>query len=316
MRISVIIPAYNAADCIERAVRSALDQTLPPYEIIVVDDASTDRTRLIVEEIAAREPRVRLLALAANGGPSAARNAGLDHVTGEWVAILDADDTMKPRRFEAMLAVAQKDGLDMVADNIDLLDYHAGRTLERAFGWLESEQAALTTELYLERDVTGQDYGLGLIKPVFRKAFLDGHGLRYPVKYRHGEDSYFYTVALILGAKAVLLREAYYIYIPAIGPFSGKRSSYSRTRLDYLKKAESCLDIIGLYKERMSEKSLALMRYRHDRILDFHENHMARADIREKKFISAFGRIVRRPAIALPLGRALLDKVLQRGAAK
>jgi glycosyltransferase involved in cell wall biosynthesis len=102
-KVSVIIPAYNAEDFIRDAVDSALCQTHRDREIIVIDDSSTDDTPLILktygDQITVhRQP---------NGGVSAARNAGAQLATGDWVAFLDADDVWRPTKLEAQLAASK-----------------------------------------------------------------------------------------------------------------------------------------------------------------------------------------------------------------
>ena len=91
--VSVIIPAYNSAAYIARAINSALAQDYPNTEIIIVDDGSTDGTRNIVSEF----PNVICIAQK-NSGPAAARNAGIRASSGEFVAFLDADDEWLPAR--------------------------------------------------------------------------------------------------------------------------------------------------------------------------------------------------------------------------
>src|SRR5579875_23336 len=95
-KVSVIMPAFNAARSVAWAISSALEQTVADIEVLVIDDASTDLTAAVVEEIAARDPRVRLIRNPVNGGPGVARNFGLDAARGEWVALLDADDAFLP----------------------------------------------------------------------------------------------------------------------------------------------------------------------------------------------------------------------------
>jgi glycosyltransferase involved in cell wall biosynthesis len=94
LRIGVVIPAYNSAAHIGRAIDSVLAQTRPADEIIVVDDGSTDAT---ADVIRAYGPKIRLIPQA-NTGASAARNAGINAATGDWIAFLDADDEWLPDR--------------------------------------------------------------------------------------------------------------------------------------------------------------------------------------------------------------------------
>lgn len=93
---SVVVPNYNHAHYLEAALQTQLTQWVPPLEIIVVDDASTDGSCSVVERVAAKHPSVRLVRLPRNGGVNAAINRGLREVCGDYVCLSAADDMVTP----------------------------------------------------------------------------------------------------------------------------------------------------------------------------------------------------------------------------
>jgi len=108
-QVSVIIPAYNAAATIDRTISSVLDQSYRDLEVLVVDDGSTDETAVIVRRMAAADNRVRLLQKA-NGGLVSARNYGIAHANGEFIAPIDADDLWHPTKIVKQVALMQERG--------------------------------------------------------------------------------------------------------------------------------------------------------------------------------------------------------------
>ncbi len=102
--VSVIIPAFNRADVLGRAIDSVLAQTYPDFELIVVDDGSTDRTAEVVQTFA--DPRIRYIPQA-NAGVAAARNTGLAEARGRFVAFLDSDDRFLPHKLAVQVAVLE-----------------------------------------------------------------------------------------------------------------------------------------------------------------------------------------------------------------
>ncbi len=103
--ITVIIPCYRCIDTVSRALNSALNQTLQPSEIILIDDASGDGTLdLLLEFEKEHRPRLRVMTQKSNGGPGLARNIGWDAASHPWLAFLDADDEWHPRKLEIQWA--------------------------------------------------------------------------------------------------------------------------------------------------------------------------------------------------------------------
>jgi peptidoglycan/xylan/chitin deacetylase (PgdA/CDA1 family) len=112
--VSVVMPAHNAAETIRESLESVLAQTCPQWEVVAVDDGSSDSTAAVVEDIAAREPRVRLVRRE-RGGVSAARNAGIAEARFDWLLFLDADDWLVPQYLERMTSkIASDPRLDAV----------------------------------------------------------------------------------------------------------------------------------------------------------------------------------------------------------
>jgi len=110
--ISVILPTYNRANLLPRAVQSVLSQTEKDIELIVVDDASTDDTAQVMAALA--DPRVRYLRQSENKGACAARNAGVKAARGEYIAFQDSDDAWHLDKLEKQLAFLKSTGADMV----------------------------------------------------------------------------------------------------------------------------------------------------------------------------------------------------------
>ncbi|GGL58678.1 teichuronic acid biosynthesis protein TuaG [Sporolactobacillus putidus] len=101
--VSVITPAYNAEQTIDATIASVIGQTFRDWEMIIVDDCSSDRTRARLMNLTASDPRIRTLFLEKNSGAAAARNKALDLAKGRYVAFLDSDDCWKKEKLEKQL---------------------------------------------------------------------------------------------------------------------------------------------------------------------------------------------------------------------
>lgn len=101
-RISIIVPIYNAEDYLDRCLESIFEQSFTSYEVILVDDGSTDSSPLICDRYSATDPRFRTVHKE-NGGVSSARNAGINLAKGEYIMFVDSDDTLLPDALERMM---------------------------------------------------------------------------------------------------------------------------------------------------------------------------------------------------------------------
>ena len=139
--ISIVMATYNRAATLPRAVASVLAQSDPDWELIIIDDGSTDETPTLVAKMT--DPRIRAFRHSPNRGVTAAKNAGLDRITGEWFTTLDSDDEALADALDAMLECARQTGATAITCNcIDSVTGEMTGTGPEADGWLTPEDAA------------------------------------------------------------------------------------------------------------------------------------------------------------------------------
>lgn len=128
VEVSIIIPTYNRAEAVQRAIDSALGQTLSDIEVIVVDDASSDNTGSVVEKI--EDSRLVYVTHEVNRGGSAARNTGIDHSQGDYIAFLDSDDSWKPTKLEKQVAELESRSAEWIAAYCDFRQKRPNQVVE------------------------------------------------------------------------------------------------------------------------------------------------------------------------------------------
>lgn len=250
--VSVIIPAYNAADTLERAIQSVLRQTMPSFEIVVVDDASTDMTLQIAHRIATEHPRVRVLHNPSNVGPAASRNHAIDHTSGAWIALLDADDMWLPQRLEEL--VRRGDDWDVISDDLFVIhstDLEEHKPPEWRFLSFVGLDVSAERQLKVSEFV---HYDLAFLQPLIRRKFIDNNRIRYDENQRVAEDFYLYFKCLANGARWHLIPDAYYIYIRGSDTLS---TDMSRMAEEHLLRSGELLNAID-FKESEVYQSLRL----------------------------------------------------------
>lgn len=191
--VSVIMPAHNAGRFIVDAIESVRAQTLTDWELIVVDDCSTDATPSIAWADAERDARIRVLSNERGIGAAASRNRALRHARGVYMAFLDSDDLWEPTKLERQVRCAREQGAGIVYCSYALID-ESGR---RAFSdYLVPEST--TYEEMLEESVIG--CSTALVSGELARRF------QFPTNVYH-EDYAYWLRLLRGGARAVGLRE-------------------------------------------------------------------------------------------------------------
>ncbi|GBR01248.1 glycosyltransferase family 2 protein [Acetobacter oeni] len=294
---SVIVTTYNSSAFVNRAIESLKNQTLPPMEVLIVDDCSSDNTIDVIKQLITGDERFRIIALPVNGGPSAARNAGIGLAGGEWIATLDADDAYAPERLEKLSAAIEQTGpLDMVAD--DLLFYDSDiRTETGASGAIRDFGGKIISlPIFFQYNlVNGQRTDWGLLKPCFRRAFLTETGQLYPTTIRHGEDFLFFTNLLLKGARWGLVDQPLYIYTQRVGSVSQKLSEVTRTTVAYGALAKSALNLTKYDQISSNKNMMRLLTERANNLMKLDDAHFFSVAIRRKDIKGLLQRAMSRP---------------------
>lgn len=128
--VSIVTPAYNSENYIAATIESVLAQTYPHFEMLIVDDQSTDRTRDIIEMYQVRDPRIKYKKLEKKGGASMARNKAIRMAQGRYIAFLDADDLWDPQKLEVQLNFMRDHDYAFTYSSYRFID-ESGESLER-----------------------------------------------------------------------------------------------------------------------------------------------------------------------------------------
>jgi len=112
--ISIVIPVYNAQECLSRCLDSILNQSFKNFEIILVNDASTDNSQQIIDDYKEKYPKQIKSFIKDNGGPGETRNFGIKNAIGKYLAFADADDFLEPNYFEVVLKAIEKHEPDLI----------------------------------------------------------------------------------------------------------------------------------------------------------------------------------------------------------
>ena len=169
--VSVIMAAYNAEKTIEQAINSVLNQTYPAVELLVVDDYSQDRTVKLVENIMARDNRVRLIYNKENSGVSYTRKHGLEEAKGAWIAILDSDDIWAPEKLEKQIILQKKMNADLLFTGSAFMDSD-GQPID----WYLHAPSEVTYRHLLKQNVLSNSSSL-VRKELYEKYYAVGDGM-------------------------------------------------------------------------------------------------------------------------------------------
>lgn len=212
--VSIIMAAYNAEMTIEQAIKSVLIQTYPDFELLVIDDCSTDRTAQLVQCLAVKDDRVRLVSNKKNCGVSYTRKHGLEEAKGEWIAILDSDDAWAEDKLEKQILLQERTGAELLFTGSAFMDAD-GNKIE----WYLHAPSEVTYRQLLKQNVLSNSSAL-VRKDLYAKYYAMGDGMH--------EDFAIWLGILKDGKKAYGVDEPLLIYRMAKKSKSGNKIKAAR----------------------------------------------------------------------------------------
>ncbi|MEU6145112.1 bifunctional glycosyltransferase family 2 protein/CDP-glycerol:glycerophosphate glycerophosphotransferase [Streptomyces sp. NPDC047081] len=206
-RFSVIVPAYKVQAYLHECLESVLSQSYPDLELIAVDDCSPDGSGAVIDEFAARDPRVRPLHLAENRGLGGARNAGLEKATGDYLVFLDGDDTLTPHALRSIADRLKETGEPDVLVYDYARTFWTGETVRNIVSVQLTEQGPAPFRL---EDRPGLLHLLMVAwNKAYRREFVEREGFAFPPGYY--EDTPW-TFPVLLSAESIATLDRVCVY--------------------------------------------------------------------------------------------------------
>ena len=242
--ISVIVPAYNIENYLEKCISSILNQTYTDLEVLLIDDGSTDKTTSIADKLAERDSRIRVFHIE-NKGVSNARNTALKNARGDYLSFIDGDDFIEPNLFEDAINAMNENGADAFMfeyfiDNDENSSKHYADS--SCYGVINDEKA-----IQYSIDVQNRFLWSKVIKKELAK------GILFNTDIILGEDTLFICEVLSNANKVVYSNKAYYHYMIRTG--SATNSVFNRKKLSGIDAYEG---VVGLC-ERLGYDDVAMI---------------------------------------------------------
>ena len=294
-RVSIIIAAYNAEETIQETLESAINQKNVDIEIIVCDDASTDSTADVVRNY--RDPRILLLQNHKNLGPGPSRDRAIQHASGEWIALVDADDVIHPDRTYLMLEAAAGDKDIIIFDNHvechhspeGLIPWRTVR-VSGEFGEKEGRSIDVDIANWLSRPRL-------TMHPFIPALSIQLSGIRHS-KRNYAEDNEFYLSLLATGLRLRYLPAPLYFYRITPTSLSSRKSRWEGVAEIYLDSAIKFKDYPAIV---LALKKKAYTAAYHAQYYQWLEK------IREKKLAYAIVQAAKKPKLIKTLVKRMIS---------
>lgn len=222
MELSIIVPAYNAENYLQPCMESIMASTFQDFEVLLVDDGSTDGTGTLCDQLAEKYLKIRVFHTE-NQGLSMARNLGIEQAKGKYIGFVDSDDLITPSMYQALVSA--------MTDDIQLVCCRFHKCLrEEVISLEQTGISGIKTEAEIVEDILCNYYGAYVWSKLFRRDILEEYCIRFKPGYLM-EDQYFMADYLTVCHKAIFYEDAYYYYIDTPGSITN--NFRNRPRVEY-----------------------------------------------------------------------------------
>ena len=233
--VSIVMPLYNKEKYVEETLRSVSCQSFTDYELIVIDDGSTDKSCEIVTRYLQKDNRIRLIRIP-NGGVSGARNRGLAEAKGEWIQFLDADDRLEPLYLSEAVSAAEKANADILFTNFTMVDADGRSVKSIENDCREALNQAELCQNYVDWQLKNGFFGY-ISNKLFKRSLWEKSGARFPATINLAEDLDFFVQMYPFVQKAFFLPVNSFLYLQT-------ESNYTqRQTVDYFSQLLIQLDV-------------------------------------------------------------------------
>ncbi|MBQ8390726.1 MAG: glycosyltransferase [Oscillibacter sp.] len=225
--VSIIVPVYNAETALRRCIESILHQTCGDFELLLVDDGSTDSSGAICDEYAAQDTRIRVFHKE-NGGVSAARNLALDNAAGQYLQFLDSDDWVTPDATRLFLRTAREQNADLVISDF----YRVVGDRVSVKGDIEETEVLSQGEYAEHMMANPADFYYGVLwNKLYRRDIVEAHHLRMNEEINWCEDFLFNLEYIRCARRFCALNVPLYYYVKTKGSLASQISLSKTVRM-------------------------------------------------------------------------------------
>lgn len=209
VKVSIITPVYNVEACIEKCVKSVMNQTCKEFEFLLIDDGSKDKSIDIAKELLEGSDINYKIITQKNSGVSTARNEGIKKAVGEYITFLDSDDYIAPEFIELMTKKADKTNCDVVFCDYSEVDANGNILIESRTKYLSDfitgREAALKQ---LADEIT-----IGMRSGIYKTSVIKDNNIFFDTKRKYGEDMIFIVKTLLEANKVISVNKVLAFYV-------------------------------------------------------------------------------------------------------